>query len=85
MTARYLIDENLPSKINVWKTDGFIHVTEINVAMDDFDIWTYALENKLTIVTKDGDFRNMIIADKSNLASSNNKLVIVYNGFIETF
>ena len=115
MTIKYLIDENLPAKIQLWKSAEFIHVTEIKVAMDDFDIWKYAQENQLTIVTKDADFRNMMIADKSDsapkvilfgignmklnefiqfventwskvkLASSNNKLVIVYNDFIETF
>lgn len=54
MTAKYLIDENLPAKINLWKSDEFIHVTEINVAMDDFDIWKYALKKNLLLLRRMG-------------------------------
>lgn len=53
---KYIIDEQLPSNINVWKTGEFIHVRDIQPEFEDNEIWEYARISKLTIITKDGDF-----------------------------
>lgn len=58
---KYIIDENLPYYFNLWHNEDFIHVFEIKSIKSDAEIWAYAKENKLTIVTKDADFSNKII------------------------
>jgi len=54
--AVYLIDVNLPFRVPVWQNDAFAFVVKINAAWDDEEIWKYARENALIIVTKDKDF-----------------------------
>ncbi|HEY0047904.1 MAG TPA: DUF5615 family PIN-like protein [Pyrinomonadaceae bacterium] len=58
---KYLIDANLPRKIKVWQTEDFQFVSEINDECTDSEIWDYAKQNNLTIVTKDADFSHRII------------------------
>jgi len=58
---RYLIDANLPYYFSLWKTNEYQHIFDINDAWDDDQIWKYALENNLTIITKDSDFSNRIL------------------------
>lgn len=60
MTA-FLVDVNLPYKFKLWHDERFQHVTEINDEWSDSQIWQYAKENALTIITKDVDFSNRII------------------------
>jgi predicted nuclease of predicted toxin-antitoxin system len=52
----FLIDANLPAKIKVWENNRFLHAITINPNWADKDIWQYAKENNLTIVSKDKDF-----------------------------
>lgn len=52
----FLIDANLPAKINAWKSERFIHVSSINPLWNDDDIWNYAKANNLSIISKDKDF-----------------------------
>lgn len=54
--AAYLIDANLPFHLPVWKTEKFQFVLKINPSWDDEEIWKYAREHELIIVTKDKDF-----------------------------
>lgn len=61
MKPSFLIDVNLPYKFKPWDNEKFIHVRDINDEWSDSQIWLYAKENKLTIVTKDIDFSNRII------------------------
>lgn len=61
MKPSFLIDVNLPYKFKPWGNEKFIHVRDINDEWSDSQIWLYAKENKLTIVTKDVDFSNRII------------------------
>ena len=51
----YLIDENMPF-LPIWNKKDFVHVTELPFIQFDTDIWAYAVENQLTIITKDSDF-----------------------------
>ncbi|MBA7557115.1 hypothetical protein ES705_49849 [subsurface metagenome] len=59
--TRYLIDEKLPYYFSLWDNDKFIHVYDIDGIKTDIEIWDYAKENGLIIVTKDSDFSNKIM------------------------
>jgi predicted nuclease of predicted toxin-antitoxin system len=58
---KYLVDANLPSKIKVWQTDEFEFVNQINEEWTDSEVWDYAKQNNLTIISKDSDFSHRII------------------------
>ena len=53
--ATYLIDENMPH-LTIWKNNRFIHVIDLPFINSDSDIWHYAMESNLVIITKDSDF-----------------------------
>lgn len=59
--AEYLIDVNLPYYFKLWNTSEYIHQTDINPLAKDKEIWEYAKENNLTIITKDSDLSNRIL------------------------
>lgn len=50
---KYLIDVNLPYLFSLWNDEAFIHQFDIDDKWSDEQIWNYAKENNLTIVTKD--------------------------------
>lgn len=54
--VKFIIDANLPLLFSLWNNKKFIHVYELNDEMSDEEIWNYAKERELTIVTKDADF-----------------------------
>lgn len=58
---KFLIDVNLPYMFSLWNSDEFVHQKDINDAWTDEQIWDYARERNLTIVTKDSDFSHRII------------------------
>jgi len=60
--TKYLIDVNLPRHIPLWENQEFIHQVDINDEWSDQEIWKYAKENSLTIVSKDSDFSNRMMA-----------------------
>ncbi|MAC95603.1 MAG: hypothetical protein CMC96_08875 [Flavobacteriales bacterium] len=59
--AQFLIDENLPYYFSLWNNEYCIHVADIKSVYTDEEIWSYALTNKLTIISKDADFSNRIL------------------------
>lgn len=59
--AKYLIDVNLPYRFSLWSGTDYLHVFQLNDAWTDSQIWHYAQEQNLTIVTKDTDFSDRII------------------------
>lgn len=63
--ALFLIDENLPKiKIPIWNSPDFIHSRDLGVSIQDVDLWKYARENNMIIVSRDSDFYNRIVASE---------------------
>ena len=58
---KFLIDVNLPYHFSLWKSDDIIHQMEIGDEWTDTQIWNYAEQNNLTIVSKDADFSSRVI------------------------
>lgn len=52
----YLIDVNLPYYCSLWNGAEFVHQKDLDDEWLDSQIWDYARENHLTIVTRDADF-----------------------------
>lgn len=59
--AKYLIDINLPYYFSLWNNEDYIHQSDILNTAEDTEIWQYAKENDLTIISKDADFSNRIL------------------------
>ena len=62
----YILDENIPSTVPLWRNESFIHVLEISNRFSDGDIWEYAIANNLIIVTKDVDFYNRYLSSSKH-------------------
>ena len=58
---KILIDENLPEDISCWQNPDFIHAKSLGDKVSDGDIWRFARDNNLTIISKDSDFSNRIL------------------------
>jgi predicted nuclease of predicted toxin-antitoxin system len=54
--AKYLIDANLPYYFALWNNEGFIHFKDIDDSLSDEQIWDFANQNNLIIISKDADF-----------------------------
>lgn len=63
--CRYLIDVNLPKYFSFFHSPEFEFVADINAKWPDRDIWQYACEHGLTIVTKDVDFYHRCLLAKN--------------------
>ena len=59
--AKFLIDVNLPYYFSLWKSEDYIHQQDIDDTWSDSQIWRYAQEKNLTIISKDADFSNRIL------------------------
>lgn len=62
--VKYLIDVNLPYYFSLWNSEEFTHQKDINDQSSDEEIWQYAKNNNLTIITKDVDFSNKILLNE---------------------
>ncbi len=60
--AKYLIDVNLPRYFSLWNSADYEFVYNLNDEMKDSEVWQYAKEHAMTIVSKDADFRELILA-----------------------
>lgn len=58
--SKYLIDANLPYRFSLWNSTDYIHQFDIRFDAEDYEIWQYAKEQNLIIVTKDADFSERI-------------------------
>ena len=58
---KYIIDANLPYYFSLWNNSEYIHVIDIDPHMKDSEIWKYAKEKNLIIVTKDADFSDRVL------------------------
>ena len=58
---KYIIDANLPYYFSLWRDENYQHVIDLDPHMKDSEIWNYAKEHNLTIVTKDADFSDLVL------------------------
>ncbi len=54
--ARFLIDVNLPYRFALWAGNDFVHARDLGERWSDSQLWGYAREQDLVIVSKDADF-----------------------------
>ena len=59
--VEFLVDANLPKYFRFWSSNKYLHVSDLGTDLLDSQIWTYARENHLTIISKDADFSSRII------------------------
>ena len=52
----FLFDENLPSELLFTPSFPVLHAVSIRRSATDAEIWNYAEQNDLAIITKDADF-----------------------------
>lgn len=58
---RFLIDANLPYYFSVWRGPDYVHLRDLDDRWTDRQVWSYAKERSLTIVTKDTDFSDRML------------------------
>jgi predicted nuclease of predicted toxin-antitoxin system len=56
-----LLDENLPAHVLLQTQLTVMHSRDLGVSVSDTDLWHYALEHNIAIVSKDADFSNRIL------------------------
>jgi len=53
---RFLIDVNLPCRFSLWAGEGYAHMRDVGESWTDTQIWQYARDRDMVIVSKDADF-----------------------------
>lgn len=61
----FLMDEHLPAKIEFAPSFPVIHVSSLGTSPTDTEVWKYAKQHDLAIVTKDADFSHRLMVDPS--------------------
>ncbi len=59
---RYLIDVNVPRDPSIWPADIAVYAIDLGPKWSDTKLWAHALDYDMTIVTKDADFSNRLMA-----------------------
>lgn len=54
--AIYLIDVNLPYHFSLWNNENYVHQKDVDDKAKDSQIWQFAKDNNMTVITKDSDF-----------------------------
>ena len=57
----YLLDENLPARLRCSPSLPVVHFSKAGSKPSDTQIWEFARQNELVIVSKDADFSERII------------------------
>ncbi|MGH1363863.1 MAG: DUF5615 family PIN-like protein [Calditrichia bacterium] len=88
--AKFLIDANLPYQFSLWQDSEFLHVYELGDDLPDSEIWTFALKNTPTIVSKDADFTDRAAASRKSpriihLRVGNLRLKELYDFLVENW
>ncbi|MFW6095927.1 MAG: DUF5615 family PIN-like protein [Bacteroidota bacterium] len=65
MEKKFLVDVNLPKYFSFFNDPEFIHVVDLDPKMTDNEIWNYAQQEGLIILTKDVDFYLKFISESS--------------------
>lgn len=86
MEYSFLIDVNLPKHFSFFNHENFYFVSDINNKLTDSEIWNYAFEKNMVIVTKDVDFYNRLLVSESTpkviyIQLGNYSLKQLYNYF----
>jgi len=58
---RFLIDENLPHQLGQILRINSLHATRLSEQPTDTELWNYAKDNDLIILTKDTDFFDRLL------------------------
>lgn len=58
----YLFDENLPARLTFTPSLPVFNVSQVGESPTDCEVWAYARQRHLVIVTKDADFADRIIS-----------------------
>ena len=70
----FLVNVNLPKKINFVNTPYFTHIVGIDPMMTDEEIWVYAIKTNKVILAEDADFYDKFMYSdnysKSNILST---------------
>lgn len=64
MSFLFLVDVNLPKYFSFFNDNRFVFVSDIDLQMSDTEIWNYALNKELVILTKDTDFYNRFLVSE---------------------
>ena len=59
--AMFPIDANLPRRFAIWNSPLYIFQHDLDASLPDKDIWAFANEYALTIVTKDSDLSSRML------------------------
>lgn len=83
----FLIDENLPPFFPNDAAFPMVHARSLGESMTDSQLWNYACENELAVVTKDADFSQRMMVTTPppwvvHLKFGNLRLV-AYQSFLE--
>lgn len=65
MEKKFLVDVNLPKYFSFFNEPEFVHVVDLNPKITDNEIWDYAMQKGLIILTKDVDFYLKFVSENS--------------------